>query len=167
MKAGIRPINYAWQKGDAHNKTEFVIILSKEPPEARGCRLSAAAIYFHPARIDSPAERCSLPTTTTGCVKINNCSPRSRLIGERRTRGAVNLSTAADYSPPNGESVRAGGIKRNGARAAGFRPCITSHTHTHTQGRYGLKLAPKGIYESAGGIRGWCFALLPDLRDMC
>jgi hypothetical protein len=39
MKAGIRPINYAWQKGDAHNKTEFVIIPSKALPEASCCYL--------------------------------------------------------------------------------------------------------------------------------
>jgi hypothetical protein len=134
MKAGIRPINYAWQKGDAHNKTEFVIIPSKEPPEARGCRLTLL-LFISTLReresIRRRREMLSADDDYSGCVKINNCSPRSRLIGERRTRGALNLSTAADYSPaPNGKACAPGESSGMVRELQDFASAL-HHTHTH------------------------------------
>lgn len=109
-------------------------------------------------RIDSPAERdAPLPTTTTGCVKINNCSPRSRLIGERRTRRSEFIYLLPIIRSRTAKAF-ARGIERNGA---GISP---PHYITHGVGTW-IKIRLRKGFASTGGIRGRCFALLREPSD--
>lgn len=115
MKAGISPINYAWQREATHiikRNSWLSPAVSRRKHEA-----AAAAIYFHPAkenRFAGGEGYAPLPTTTTGCVKINNCSRRSRLIGERRTRCSEFIYLLPIIRSRTAKAF-AGGIERNGA----------------------------------------------------